>query len=119
MTDKETSNAPIDKQEDNKSEITVVEREQLSQIGAVLKENRDRASILKPLFALVPSLESIQKDVRPKVCSQLTLRCLRAGDKLIGQEEEIKEFFVVLEGVLQHIPAGQPYDVKVQFCSLP
>ncbi len=43
------------------------EEEQFAQIAAVFRQNLERNTVTRQLFALVPELESIQKDIRQKV----------------------------------------------------
>ncbi len=41
--------------------------QQFAEIATVFREDLERGPVVKQLFALVPELESIQKDVRQKV----------------------------------------------------
>ena len=43
------------------------EAELFAQIVKCLKENKDRSSIIRPLFSLVPDLETIPKEARQHV----------------------------------------------------
>jgi len=91
------------------------EYKMLSEIAADLRENKDRSAIIKPLFTIVPDLETIQKDIRQKVCNQITFRQYKTSEIIAKEDEDLKEFFVILEGACQFIAAGQPFDAKVFF----
>ena len=70
-------------------------------------------STVKELFELVPDLDSIQKDARQRVVSQIIVKEMLAGDILIKEDDTLKEFYLVVEGVLLQIPKGQKVDAKV------
>lgn len=35
------------------------------------------------------------------------------GNVFVSEEEELKDFYLVTEGILQQVAVGQKYDVKV------
>ncbi len=41
-------------------------------------------------------------------------RELIPGQLLVSENDELKEFYILLEGTLQHVTVGQPPDIKVR-----
>jgi len=99
--------------------------ERLREIAAAVRITQKSSAIsvppnlVKDLFDLVPDLESIQKDARQRVVNQLTVRELNTGDILIHDEDNIKEFYLVVSGLLFYNPKSTVIDIKVFFQALP
>ncbi len=117
---KKTPAAPSEAPEAVPKTPAEVIHEKLKAIAAAVKQNQQSAApalslnLVKDLFECVPDLESIQKDARQRVANQLLVKEMHAGDILVREEDDIKEFYIVADGLLQMVPKGQKVDIKVR-----
>lgn len=47
--------------------------------------------------------------------NQIIIKDIAPGDILIHEDDEIKEFFIVVFGTFQQLQAGQKFDPKVNY----